>query len=173
MITLILGPMFSGKSSYLLITEHKAMIANKKVVWFKHSIDTRYDEAIIINHDKKQSKSKVIVTDKLLNNDEYIKNASIILIDEGQFFEDILEFCKNNRDKQIFISALSGDFQKEMFKPIVDIIPFVDKIIHQTAICKLCGEDAPFTQRLTANKNQTVVGGIDDYEPRCYKCYVD
>ena len=42
MITLIIGPMFAGKSTYLLNEERKAIITKKNSICVKHSIDNRY-----------------------------------------------------------------------------------------------------------------------------------
>ena len=35
------------------------------------------------------------------------------------------------------------------------------------APCRICGDPAPFTQRTTPVNTLHMVGGLDDYEPRC------
>ena len=35
------------------------------------------------------------------------------------------------------------------------------------APCRVCGRPSPFTQRMTAVNTLHMVGGLDDYEPRC------
>ncbi len=175
MITLIIGPMFSGKSTHLLMQEQKTLIANKNVLFFKHSIDNRYTETgQITTHDGANSKSKTIITSSLLRyiENQDVQNAHVILIDEGQFFNDLVEFCELMGSKNIYISALSSDFQMKMFQPIIDILGKSDRVIHQTAICRSCGEDAPYSYRKVANKSQTLIGGSDIYEPRCRKCFL-
>ena len=39
------------------------------------------------------------------------------------------------------------------------------------AICMRCGDQANFSQRITKEKKQVVVGEIDKYEARCRKCF--
>jgi len=39
------------------------------------------------------------------------------------------------------------------------------------AICMVCGNPANFTQRLTKDSAQVVVGESDMYEARCRNCY--
>ena len=56
MIVLIIGPMFSGKSTYILNEERKAIISKKKSICVKHSIDTRYsNDSNIINHNNRNN----------------------------------------------------------------------------------------------------------------------
>jgi thymidine kinase len=45
---------------------------------------------------------------------------------------------------------------------------YLDKL---RAICILCGEPASFTQRLSKDAEQVVIGETDKYEARCRKCY--
>jgi thymidine kinase len=52
-LKLILGPMFSGKSTKLLELIRKYKIINYKVMILKHSIDKRYSDADeIVSHNK-------------------------------------------------------------------------------------------------------------------------
>ena len=39
------------------------------------------------------------------------------------------------------------------------------------AICMQCGDPANFSQRITDEKKQVVIGEIDKYEARCRKCF--
>ena len=39
------------------------------------------------------------------------------------------------------------------------------------AICMKCGDQANFSQRISNEKTQVVVGEIDKYEARCRKCF--
>ena len=49
-LTLIIGPMYSGKSTRLINYARKFKIINKKFLIFKHNIDTRYDTDFICSH---------------------------------------------------------------------------------------------------------------------------
>ena len=178
MIVLIIGPMFSGKSTYILNEERKAIISKKKSICVKHSIDTRYStDSNIINHNKQISISTSIASSTLKNILNALLEYDVILIDEGQFFNDLVEIVQilDKHDKNIFISGLSSDFKKEAFTSISELIPKADKIIHMTSICTICSSDASFTTRLISNltsNTQTLIGGVELYEPRCRKCFV-
>ena len=45
---------------------------------------------------------------------------------------------------------------------------YVTKVL---AICVRCGEPANFSQRLSTEKKQIVVGEADKYEARCRNCF--
>lgn len=52
-LTMILGPMFSGKSTELIYTVNRYKHKNKKTVLVKYGEDTRYgDDDKVITHDK-------------------------------------------------------------------------------------------------------------------------
>ena len=177
MITAIIGCMFSSKTTTLLTYERKFHILKKKICIIKHSIDKRYSksESNIVSHDGNVSNYSDIFTAELLTDlKDYIEtyNYDCILIDEGQFFPDLKSFCKLfRRTKNIVISGLISDYKLEPFESMSDILSMSDKIIHLTALCTKCGDDAPFTSRIVNNTSQTLVGSSDMYEPRCGKCH--
>jgi thymidine kinase len=109
----------------------------------------------------------------LVNNDDYL-NADLIAINEGQFFNDLVDFCEYTKllGKDIIISALDGDYKQEMFPSIILILPKADKKIFKTAKCKICKDhtDAPFTKRIVNEISQILIGGKDEYIPVCGNC---
>jgi thymidine kinase len=111
---------------------------------------------------------------KLLSNEVDFKNIEVILINEGQFFDDLYEFVERyiQENKQIYVCGLDGDFEKKKFGQILDIIPLSDKVTKLTSLCGICknGTKAIFSKRLTHETKQTVIG-IDNYIPVCRKCY--
>ena len=168
--------MFSCKTTTLLGWERKAIIAKKKVCIIKHSWDTRYSNDNVISHDGMISNSKYIYNvDKLskIDNDILVNKFDVVLIDEGQFFVDLIEYCDKwtSMNISIVISALSGDYKKEPFEVISRMISKVDTIIPLKSICTICGDDASFTKRLVYSSEQTLVGGNKEYEPRCNNCF--
>ncbi len=174
MLTTVIGPMFSSKTTTLLMYEKKFYILKKKVCMIKHSFDTRYTEdKQIVNHDGSTSMhSDVFITDKLLNIKEICNTYDCILIDEGQFFPDLFDFCTLfSKDKRIIVAGLISDFKKKPFLPMIEILPICDKITHLTALCTVCGEEASFTSRIIDNTSQTFVGSSESYQPRCGKCH--
>jgi thymidine kinase len=175
MITLIIGPMHSSKSTLLLAYERRFTYANKSIVMVKWSNDNRYTtEPKIITHDGATNSihTNVISVPSLSEVEHKVNMAAtdVILIDEGQFYSDLKDFCTKFGDKQIVISCLSGDYKQCPFSPVSEVISIADHIIHQKSICTKCGQDAPFTIRTTDSTEQIVVGDGSMYQPRCRSC---
>jgi len=172
MITLVIGPMFSGKTTELLAYERRFLYAKRKLIIVKWSKDNRYSETQVISHDGHKSKVTVYSVHQLSDLDEQIiENCDAVLIDEGQFFADLGAWCQqHSKSKQIVIAGLSGDYKQQPFQPIIDVMAQADNIIHCKSICSNCGNDAPFTIRLTADTQQMLVGSADMYQPRCRAC---
>lgn len=172
MLTLIVGPMFSGKTTYLLRFENSFTIAGKRIMLVKHVWDDRYSNFRVAAHSGQQSKMHAVLTDSLGKiSDTDMEQTDVVLLDEGQFFPDLHEWClKWAPSKQLFIAGLSGDFKQEPFKPIQELVSMADRIIHLLSVCYKCGDDAPFTIRTSTETEQCVIGKDDKYMPCCRKC---
>ena len=164
-LMLILGPMFSGKSTKLIQYINKYKTLNKQMLIIKPSLDNRYiTSANICTHDMQTQSCICIDKDKLntiLNDDQYI-NSQIIIIEEGQFFEN-LHMAINQMlidKKTIYISALNGDSNQELFGEIYKLIPICDNIVKLTSLCSICrnGTKAIFSMRITDETTQTLIG---------------
>lgn len=181
-LTLITGPMFSGKTSYLLSAINKYVIIKKHVLCVNHIFDKRYDEeGYIHTHDGKTvantSKNKEYITQMNCTEikdfiDLDLSRYSAIFIDEGHFFNDI-HLVQSLLDKKfnVYISFLNSDYKMETFKVMDPLFAKADKILHFVSVCNVCGADAPFTKRLSNNSEQILVGSNDSYEPRCRNCF--
>jgi len=173
-LELIIGPMFSGKSSRLVEIYKKCKFCNIPISVINHSIDNRYDNEMLSTHDL--IKIPCTKADELSNlkNNYKILQSEVILINEGQFFPDLEEFVKFmlKQQKQIYIAGLDGDFERKKFGQILDLIPLCDKVTKLSSLCSLCknGTYGIFSMRLTNELHQTVVGS-DNYIPVCRKCY--
>ena len=173
-LELIIGPMFSGKTSRLVEIYKQCIFCNIPVLTINHSLDERYDKSLLSTHD--QIKIPCIKVDKLcdLLNSQLIYESHVILINEGQFFVDLYDFTVNmlELDKKIYICGLDGDFERKKFGQILDLIPMCDKVNKLSSLCSICknGIQGIFSMRLTNDKQQTLVGS-DNYIPVCRKCY--
>jgi thymidine kinase len=180
-LELILGPMFSGKTSRIVEIYNQCKFCNISVIAINHSIDNRYDDSLLSTHDK--VKIPCIKTNELfrlymgesnLQDKIKIDMSEVILINEGQFFPDLYDFVNNLliRGKKIYVCGLDGDFERKKFGQILDLIPLCDKITKLTSLCSLCrdGTLGIFSMRLTGEKEQTIVGS-NNYIPVCRNCY--
>tara|TARA_B100000963_G_scaffold360031_1_gene389383 strand:- start:1260 stop:1841 length:582 start_codon:yes stop_codon:yes gene_type:complete len=178
-LELILGCMFSGKTSALIEIYKQNILCKKKCLVINYSGDTRYSSSRLTTHDK--CEIPCVFTENLLelennNNDEYRPdNNEIILINEGQFFPDLIPFVNkylNERHKTIYICGLDGDYKREKFGNLLDLIPKADNYRKLKALCINCknGTRAAFTFRLCNETKQTLIGS-DEYIPVCRDCY--
>jgi len=176
-LELILGPMFAGKTSALqsIVKRHSAL--GIKCVVYKPVSDTRYgSDTYMCSHDL--TRVKAIAAKNLTNHalmDPYLE-AKIVVIEEGQFFEDLYDFVLKavEKDKKIVVvGGLDGDCFRKPFGQILDLIPLADSITKLTAFCKICADGTPgiFTYRLTESKETIEVGGDEMYMPLCRSHY--
>ena len=169
-LILIIGPMFSGKSTELLRQIRRYRIARKKCIVVNHSKDTRYGEGKVITHDKEELPS-ICVSD-LSELSDKVAESDVVAIDEAQFFSS-LEICKTwAKTKIVIVSGLVGDFKRASFGQVHDLLSEADEIIPLKAICNICYKPAPFTTRICqkigpTSEKQEVVGGAETYQAVC------
>jgi thymidine kinase len=172
-IELILGPMFSGKSTRLIELMRKYVYKAKKTIMVKYFADQRYSEkSEVVTHDLIKYDS---INCKLLRNSfDTLKQYDVIGIDEGQFFADLVEVCEELAlmGKIILIAALNGDFRMEPFPVIQRIISKSDKIKLLKAYCFNCHKDAKFSLRIVQSNETVLIGAGEAYKPACRECHV-
>jgi len=176
-LNVVIGPMYSGKSTELLRIYNKYK-RNYKITVINHNTDIRYGENSVNTHNKDYIPCISVKELKDTNIINKINNVDVILIDEGQFFDDLYSFCKDivdNYKKIIYVFGLSGDSNREKFGQILDLIPICDNITHLKSICNICCDvnNASFTLRKTTNKEQVLVGGYDEYMAVCRVCWLN
>jgi len=182
-LDIILGPMYSGKTSELLSRLLRASELGIKILYINHTFDTRNDGGFFSTHHPFLGHNKNCGIDFIsLESLRGIRkeNYDLIGIDEAQFFDDyLLEFCKVHVDqykKHVIVSGLDADSNRQKFGHILDLIPYCDSVVKLKAYCPECGykkTDAIFTYKYCGNENQrTEVGGKDKYKALCRNCYL-
>ena len=178
-LELILGPMFSGKTSKILDLYKQCEFSNIPVVVINHTSDKRYSETMLSTHDLKMipciQASSLCDAMEILEIKNKISDATVILINEGQFFKDLYEWTEimiETNHKEIYICGLDGDFNRNKFGQILDLIPLCDKVTKLKSLCSMCknGTKALFSLRVTEEKEQVLIGS-DCYKPVCRACY--
>lgn len=176
-LNIIVGCMFSGKTSELLRECRRRVHNNQKVLAINYIDDKRYtEEDYIVSHNLDKIKC---IRAKFLSevpNEEILK-VDFIFIDEGQFFADLKEYVTKWCDeyhKNITVIGLDGDFKREPFGQILDLIPKCDNIIKLKALCQMCKDDTEglFTMRLS-KENEQISIGVDNYIAVCRKHYLE
>ena len=173
-LELILGPMFSGKSTYLVQKYRECETQSKPVIAINYMDDKRYSQTDLSTHDFVTI--PCVWASKLEDAlDEIdISSVDVVLINEGQFFPDLFEQVKTLVEvhhKQVYVCGLDGDFKRQKFGAIFDLIPICDNMIKLRSICGECSQPALFTHRLSKELDQTVIGA-SNYMPLCRTCYI-
>ena len=171
-IELILGPMFSGKSTRLIETIRKSVFKNKKSIMIKFIGDQRYTKkSEVVTHDLIKYDS--IDCKNLGDSFDTLIKYDIIGIDEGQFFPDLVEISEKlaSLNKTVIIAALNGDFRMEPFPVIARIISKADKIKLLKAYCFNCHKDAKFSLRIVQSNETVLIGAGEAYKPACRECH--
>ena len=172
-IEVVTGSMFSGKSEELIRRIRRAQIARQRVQIFKPRVDDRFVADHIVSHSDMKMPSTVVGSSREVL-DLVEDRTEVVGIDEGQFFDAGLVQVVNalaDRGLRVIVAGLDQDYQGRPFDPMPQILAvaeYVDKIL---AICIQCGAPANRTQRLTGSTDRVVVGGSQEYEARCRRCF--
>ena len=57
------------------------------------------------------------------------------------------------------------------FGPMPELMISSEYVTKVLAICVKCGDPASYSQRISSESNQIVVGESDKYEARCRNCF--
>jgi thymidine kinase len=178
-LEIILGSMFSGKTSRLVEIFKQCTFCNIPIIVINHANDDRYDNMMLSTHDR--VKIPCMKTENLMDLfkkeecNNCIENSEVILVNEGQFFTDLYEFVELSlkKGKKIYVCGLDGDFERKKFGQILDLIPLCDKVTKLNSLCSQCrnGKKGIFSCRITNETTQVVIGS-DNYKPLCRSCYL-
>jgi thymidine kinase len=162
MLSLTLGCMYAGKTSALI---RDIPIMGQSIV-IDYDISDPYSSKLYSHDDVCVP---CIKTSNLSKLDVSIFDT--ILINEAQFFKGLVDFVKGSLDdgKTVLVYGLDGDFKQDVFGELLYLIPLCDSYVKLYAKCK-CGKNAPFSKRLSSNKDQYMPH--DKYVPSCRTCFI-
>jgi thymidine kinase len=182
-LDIMIGCMFSGKSSALLRKLSQLDEMGEKVLYINHSIDTRESTTKYSTHCR-LTKGRELRFDsiKLTNFENFTIEASytVVGIDEAQFFDNSLlnfvEYLLNDK-RYVIVVGLDGTFERKSFGHILQLIPLADNVVKLHAYCKICYDKnkilktAIFSHRTVNSSSETLVGASESYIPVCRGCY--
>ena len=186
-LELILGTMFSGKTSYMLSKIAFFADLGFKILYINIEFDDRSEYSFSTHnpflnskeYSKKDNINKNVKMIKLKNlSNVDFTNYDIVLIDEAHFFEDLVETVKKMLDNKIYVivGSLIGDFKGNKFGNAINLIPICDEIHRLQAYCAICAEDkkcrvAIYSKRISECKETVEIGGSEKYIPVCRTHY--
>lgn len=180
-LELITGPMFSGKSSEIIRRVNRLKVLGKTPLVITSHLDTRYSEnPCITTHNSSSEKIHALSFKMISQVFGYVmfQNAEYVIIEEAQFFPDILEsvvLMVEKYGKKVIVSGLNGDSDRKPFQGMADLEPYADSVMRLSALCKRCGDGTPglFSALIKGEKTgQICVGASDLYEAMCRKHYL-
>jgi len=173
-LEVVIGPMFSGKSSYALSYVRRQRAIGKTILVIKPNIDNRYtNESVIITHNNEKIPCMMWnVKDPLCQISDI--NYDCFVVEEAQFFIYLYHFCSYillDQKKNILVVGLDGCAQQKKFGEILDVIPIASSVRKLTALCCQCkdGTPAPYTKKIEAGDVQVDVGGAEKYVAVCLR----
>ena len=178
-IDIIMGCMFSGKSTELIRLANRYKVLDMKVLIVNHTLDNRYSESAVATHSQiKMDCLSIDSLDKIKS--KYIdlyNDSQVVIIEEAQFFEGLYEFVLNACEqdgKNMIVVGLDGDSNRNMFGDIIKLIPVCDSVKKLYGLCVRCkdGTKACFTKRLVENDQQVFIG-TSEFQAVCRKCYFE
>ena len=193
-LELIIGPMFSGKTSAVIERYNELKASNDQIDksdnLLKHNIlainydkDTRYGTNKIISHDGAEIDCLSINELDDINISKITRDslniATHILINEAQFFKNLKSwviFQIDYKKKHVVLCGLDSDFKREKFGELLDLIPHANIITKLSGKCSgkdgQCKMPSIFTHRLSSEVEQEVIGN-SNYVPLCRECYCE
>ena len=186
-LDIIIGAMYSGKTTEIMRRLNIFQEMGYKCLYINSILDTR-NEHVLSTHNPSlkitDAKIDMIKYNILPTNIESISHYDVIGIDEAQFIpnlkESVLKYVEEF-GKKVIIGGLNGDFQRNKFGEVLDLIPYCDQIIKLQPFCLSCSRKekkmvpALFSKRIvqTNDTQQVLIGALDAYIPACRKCYLE
>ena len=167
------GPMFGGKTTRMLAALERYQYQNRKTMLFKPWMDTRYtDEKVVVTH-KGQRHNSILVN----RGEEIFEKASsadVIAVDELFMISGSAEALISlfHRGKTILVSTLQLSSMPSGYTAFEEpkmLMPWATSIEVCPAVCAHCDRDAYYTQRIGTQPKKILVGGVEDYQPVCWK----
>lgn len=167
---LVTGPMFAGKSKYLIQKIEEAKRQGETVSVFSPTVDVR-DTTI----KSRAYPDKKIPCTKISNPMDMTKSdSSIVVLDEFQFcgtpelLTDAVKELKKQH-KKIIMAGLDLTAKRIEWENYTAMKKIADKKTKLTARCQICNRPAKFTKMVSGDSNKLVqIEGTDaTYEPRC------
>jgi thymidine kinase len=178
-IDIIMGCMFSGKSTELIRLANRYRVLEMTVLAVNHSLDNRYHNSAVATHsDIKMDCLSITHLSEIKEkfNKKY-QECRVLIIEEAQFFSGlydfVLEACEKD-NKHVLVVGLDGDSNRKEFGEILRLIPVCDSVKKLYGLCVRCkdGTKACFTKRLIENNDQIFIG-TSEFEAVCRRHYLE
>jgi thymidine kinase len=195
-IAVALGPMYSGKSTFLLDNVDARRNGGHDVVLVKFGDDNRYgaDAGSTATHrggtlrhcapDGFLGGVRIVaatrlddpgIADALAGKTEHAPAPTAVFLDEAQFFPDpaaaAREWALAGLD--VFVAALDADFAGVPFESTAALVAVADSVAKRSACCRQCTTGATASQsiRIAEGSGERIqIGAAEKYRAACLAC---
>lgn len=177
---MIAGPMFAGKSEELLRRVRRARLAGVEVDLLVHAFDERYASGAVATHTGETLPARPARDVAALRDLLAGSTAPVLALDEAQFFgPGLLPVVEElvGQGRTVLVAGLCVTYDAEPFPPLPELMALADEVLRLTAVCAVCGRDAPLHRRLrpvredadagAAALTEDAVGGVESYQACC------
>lgn len=177
-LSVVTGCMMAGKTEYLISLIKKESYRQTKVIVIRPIVDTRTDQleshaGTLLEENKNIVVYKTNSAKQMLESIKPQTNEPIF-VDEFQFFnkEDAEYLLKlSTKGYEVTVCGLALDSRGEDFGYMAWLMSRATDVKTLHAYCSKCGEKAWRTQRKYDMGEQVLIGGKDEYEAACFKCW--
>ena len=180
-LILYTGPMFSSKTTKLLMQADKRFYQKQKVIAFKSRMDDRYSQVgEIVTHNFNKIPAHLVNTGDEMLTKIAGQEVDCVIIDELFLIEGGASACLTLYKKgyDVVVASIDLSFTGEPFHEIKELMPYCTRIVKCKSVCSVCQKDARYTYKKSGVKHvesfdsdpsveQIQVGGAELYEPRC------
>ncbi|CCU85547.1 MULTISPECIES: thymidine kinase [Mesotoga] len=177
-LTVVVGPMYSGKTSTLLSMIEIYTLGKKRIKVFKPVIDDRYSSDHVVSHSGQMAEAINVYDSSEIKEIVSKEKGRLdaIFIDEINFFDENLlriveEIIFSGVD--VFCVGLDLSYKHRPFAVTANLMAAADEVIKKKAVCHICGEyNATVTHRISGPTDSEIdIGGMEKYIAVCRDCY--
>jgi thymidine kinase len=173
-LKVFVGPMFSSKTTKLLLELERYKRQHKKIMVFKPAMDVRYSDSDVVSHSGWKHPAITVkegadILEALANADEA---PDVVAVDEAFMIPGVAEVLmwlyKTGID--VIVSTLDLSAAAKPFHEVEKMLPWATYVEKCAAVCTECGRDAFYTHKKQVTTDEEIeVGGAELYEPRCFR----
>lgn len=167
------GPMWSSKTSKMLMSLERYKYQKKSILLLKPHIDTRYSTEDVVTHSGwKFPALSVSNADDVYRTIQLLDTVpNVVAVDEMFMIPGMSEpliWLYRDIGVSVIVSSLDLSYSGKPFPELMKVLPWATRVEKCAAVCSVCGDDARFSYRLSGDDDDIKVGGSEMYEARCY-----
>jgi thymidine kinase len=171
-LTVITGPMWSGKTTRLIevAQKHKKKLYHVDV--YRPNTDTRYSNRAIVTHDGEQIFAKTLFTDYPLF---FLPKGKTIIVDEAHMFPMRMFTMAIRymliRGVDVYAAGIHIGYDGKALPTMHKLISMADSVETLSADCVECKKAVNYTKR-RKDAPAGEIGGSERYINLCDACYL-